>query len=303
MEILSIENRTAIEDELKRLGFANHTQIVNSFTETPELSTTNGKVAQMDDIGKDKQGIDYMFRMVKPAGTEDWKLQTVQAYLSMETARNVEGGYIIVGKSYNLDKVALPTKEQIDKEILVQVNIEKANDIFFLYPKLHNDFQRLGFGNDESRVMLEIPFVSFKFISIKESVDFLGRSKLEHIDFVIASTTGDLPNSAEIISISATLYKESEKEKSVQKVEKLEFNIKDGPLPTKDEILYMYYLKASESQELKNSGNLSQNKKASADETTEVSRIKSIKDQFGLNGNTDDFRTRQDSNAGKGLKR
>src|ERR1700742_3553788 len=147
MLTFSNDNIKAIQDQIYALGFDNSTSIINETIIKEELSIREDQPIELDNIGNDRNGIDYMFFLNKSEFDEKWHIETIQAYLLQDTIRPVEGGMLVIGKSYNVTDGPLPNKDSIIKELSIKALAEREMDMMQL--NIQNELKLLNFNQAE----------------------------------------------------------------------------------------------------------------------------------------------------------
>lgn len=93
-----------------------------------ELSQTNSYL--LDDLNDDPDDIGYFFTVKKDEGSEKWSIDSIKACFQLSTERNIEG-VIVISKTFVSQNGTMPVKEDIKKEILERVRIEKIKERFY----------------------------------------------------------------------------------------------------------------------------------------------------------------------------
>ncbi|GEP94536.1 hypothetical protein [Chitinophaga cymbidii] len=121
-----------IERQFQELGFHNYQDFLSSGEPTPELIVEGMKIPNaiiLDDIYSDPDEIGYIFIVGRNDADGVQYLHSINASCQLETTRKLEG-VTVIGNTYLRDNGAFPTKDQIRKEVLEKVRLEKIQEKF-----------------------------------------------------------------------------------------------------------------------------------------------------------------------------
>ncbi|MBN8877822.1 MAG: hypothetical protein J0I32_09780 [Sphingobacteriales bacterium] len=126
-----MEFSDSLDHRLKQLGFDTLKDIYKEATPLTNYPDEKNPLAEaqiLDDLYSDPENIGYIFIIAKDLKIDDWYIHSINASVQLETKRNKEG-IIVISTSHEASQKSLPHKNNIRKEILERVAIEKNKEL------------------------------------------------------------------------------------------------------------------------------------------------------------------------------
>lgn len=118
-----------LDEEFKKLGFLNFKEFLKTASPVDPVSPQTNNYL-LDDLNSDPEGIGYFFTVKKDEYSDKWAIDSIKACYQFSTERNIEG-VIVIDKTFYSQNGPVPVKEDIRKEILERVRIEKVGERFY----------------------------------------------------------------------------------------------------------------------------------------------------------------------------
>jgi hypothetical protein len=126
-----MEFSDGLDHRLKQLGFDTLKDIYKEATPLVNYPDEKNPLVDahiLDDLYSDPENIGYIFIVAKDPRIDDWYIYSINASVQVETKRNKEGT-IIISASHEAGQKSLPHKNDIRKEILEHVAVEKSKEL------------------------------------------------------------------------------------------------------------------------------------------------------------------------------
>lgn len=195
-----------IGNELYRLGFRNHTDILNSADELPNPAfppLEEYRRIQMIDPSSNANGITFKFKASQHTSERPWSLYHISASLPYLANDGQKTSKVIV-KGY-LTNEPFPKKEATTKDLLAALQLERTKEDLKNNEGLKKELERIGFLNVEELITGATQFFGWTHLHGSVDVDERIGTGMDRVDFLIKLSHPENYGSFDIVKIVATL--------------------------------------------------------------------------------------------------